>query len=978
MTKRRTMILLACLAILFAIATWQLRNRSTDIVADSQLATVTETGPTKLPRQNRLAVLVGKGSIAGMVKDPTGAAIASANVCLARSSQTLSSDLTRDPMCVAVDARGHYEFRELLSADYEVSAAAVGFSPSAFLPFADNFPRATETWFALSEVEKKTAVDIVLRRGGADVTGLITDINTGAIAHASVSITSNGVRVYTRSDDHGRYRAWASEGYVRVVASADGYARGDAEGHCPGSIDVALVPESTLSGTVIDVSGMPIAGAKVTLQVIEGFSNGKSDRSDSDGNFRIGHLLPGRYKVEAVDDNSFGQAVASTLLGLGQSVGNVVVTMHPARQITGAVVSIVDGKKVACRGAAVNFRDAAHEHWYSSLASEDGTIVARGVLPGTYDAQVSCPRFRSQTFKASVVVAPDDRGQANPLEWTLQAGASIQGFVFRNTGEPVPSADVYAGRNQGSGANSGDFARTNEKGYYEIHGLDAGEFDVRVSSKFGMSLGPTPVALLKENAATNYDVVLDASGSVIVHVVDQRGIAVRGCRVSVKPRMHWTPQDNLTNALGDVTLDGLRPWEYRIVVRNAQGATLRKPGTTDDDQQGELVTIVAGRVANLTLQVEDQRDEINGTVWDGTKVINDAFVVAVRQSDAANATPGLAPQQSGLNTTDAVLTDVEGRFKLPRLAAGSYIVRAFRRGGGEAIARDVAVGSNVRLAILKTATVRGVVLGDDGKPPLQSSVEISGRATDRSETFYNTDGKFEFADMPAGPYTITATIGESVAETDVELKEGEITQGITLRTNSSVTVTGTLIDAVTRQPIAGMTVDVGAARDGLPLDRSHNPRRITDEAGHFSCSKVPVGNVLLWARSIAWNFPYRETSVRRRILADAPATYDIGPIPIVRKKIESDETAGDAGITFVQVDDRNGPNELTIKRIDPLGPAAKTDLKKGDVISSIDGVDVGGYNNYLAIELLKAPVGTAVTFVTKRGSTVSLVLAARR
>jgi S1-C subfamily serine protease len=59
--------------------------------------------------------------------------------------------------------------------------------------------------------------------------------------------------------------------------------------------------------------------------------------------------------------------------------------------------------------------------------------------------------------------------------------------------------------------------------------------------------------------------------------------------------------------------------------------------------------------------------------------------------------------------------------------------------------------------------------------------------------------------------------------------------------------------------------------------------------------------------------------------------------------------------------------------IAPKGPAVNSGIAVGDVIKSIDGIDVTGEE---AWQLLSAPPGTVITFGLARGATVKITLAA--
>jgi C-terminal processing protease CtpA/Prc len=84
------------------------------------------------------------------------------------------------------------------------------------------------------------------------------------------------------------------------------------------------------------------------------------------------------------------------------------------------------------------------------------------------------------------------------------------------------------------------------------------------------------------------------------------------------------------------------------------------------------------------------------------------------------------------------------------------------------------------------------------------------------------------------------------------------------------------------------------------------------------------------------------------------------------------------GIHFTQLPPGTPPEDMkfTVSYIDPAGPAAKTDLKVGDVIISIDGTDITGTHAGDAYNLMQAPPGTAMKLGLARGTTVAIVLAA--
>jgi C-terminal processing protease CtpA/Prc len=68
---------------------------------------------------------------------------------------------------------------------------------------------------------------------------------------------------------------------------------------------------------------------------------------------------------------------------------------------------------------------------------------------------------------------------------------------------------------------------------------------------------------------------------------------------------------------------------------------------------------------------------------------------------------------------------------------------------------------------------------------------------------------------------------------------------------------------------------------------------------------------------------------------------------------------------------------LRVDEIDPTGPAAKSALVVGDVVTSIDGLPVGGLEIQTARSLLRVPGGTSIQLGLARGVSVTIVTAPR-
>jgi 5-hydroxyisourate hydrolase-like protein (transthyretin family) len=109
-----------------------------------------------------------------------------------------------------------------------------------------------------------------------------------------------------------------------------------------GGVDLTLVQAKThnVSGTVIDGrTGRPASSATVTLVRRGGGVSGLTDRTESDGRFQVGKVLPGSYVVGAVMRTESGFLTAARFsLHVGDAdIENVAVVLSPETDIPGEI-----------------------------------------------------------------------------------------------------------------------------------------------------------------------------------------------------------------------------------------------------------------------------------------------------------------------------------------------------------------------------------------------------------------------------------------------------------------------------------------------------------------------------------------------------------------------------------------------------------------------------------------------------------------
>ena len=979
---KRVAIVVGLGLVVLAIVLWRMRGDASSSPERTGSRPTTTAKPVRAtqPQARPDPTKLARASIAGTVTDDKQVPIANARVCASGKSNDLDPELLRDLACVSADSSGHYKLASLLPATYLVSAAAKPFRPDVHHPQGD--PKKTNVRLAAGQ--HLTGVDIALRPGGVELTGVVSDLTGGPIEKARVTArgnrwTASSASVTTETAADGTFSLWVAPGNAGVLASAEGYTDDWEWTYAPGKLELQLTPESSLTGTVVDAaSGEPVGGARVSVDSSEWSEAGTF--TDANGVFRVARLTPGRYVAVARTDRGYGRSEGSTLVGLGQSVDGVVVKLHPAARIEGTVV--ISTTKQPCEAPEVSLADGPKRRWTSVRSDPDGRVWAEGVLPGKYTVDVECDGYRAKDKYDAIVVADKD---VTGLVWEVDPGAKVTGRVLAKAGTPVEGAFVSARTVGGEARKKGGWGndRSLPDGTYSLDGLPPGAYKLEVSSDKAVAPKDGFKVEVVAGATVQQDLVLEETGAIKGLVVDSEGKPVPGIRANARAlsgSRRWGDGEGRTDETGAFTVDGLRPGDYRVVAQRSWSASLRKPGTTDDAEQGERVTVRANQVANVRIVVESQTGVIEGTVTDSTgSPVGDAFISAARESDAAGA------QKTGVNQTrwtwdeKPVVTNTDGTFTLSKLSPGTYTVRAYRKGGGEAVAEHVAIGGTATLQIKPTGAIAGTVRTASG-PPEEMSITLRDLVTGftRRESFFRTDGRFSLSDLPKGKFQLTAAAEAGQAQLDIALGEGEHQSNVAVELVSLVSITGRIVEHGTTKPVATIRMMAQPAMGGGGFSFSMSDERefITDERGRFTIKNVPRGKLMLRGMPRDWNdSDYTPLLLVREVRGDG--TIDLGDLPIYRKRVKANDPVGKLGIRFAESPPDQPPDQrvLAVSWIDPAGPAAKTELKVGDVVTSVDGVDMTGAGSLSFGALTRAAPGTKLALGLQRGTTITVVLA---
>lgn len=578
------------------------------------------------------------------------------------------------------------------------------------------------------------------------VLGTVSDSTTTlAISGATVSI-NNGT---TTTDANGAYNlANLTEGSYSLTISASGYfTQTQSVTVQPGSAtrrDVALVPlTGTIGGIVADsVTGLPVAGARLS-------TGSSSAVSDTTGSYLIADLPPGPYLLTTSATGYTTQSQTVNVSSGARTSVNLSLAPLPGT-ITGIVRDATTSATLA--GATVAYSGG------STITDSTGRYSLTGVIEGSYSLSASLANYQPAT--SQVTVGP---GATTAQDAALApVPGTITGVVTgADTAKPI-GASVTAGSVTAS---------TDASGSYSVTGLPEGAVTLSASAP-GYATQTMSIAV-GPGAVVHQDLVLLAlPGNLTGTVTDGlTGQAVTGATVATGSN------SSLTGTTGGYALTNLTAGSYQVSV-TAGGF----------QPQQQTIVISRGATTGANFALTPLPGSISGTVSD---------------SVTSQALSGAAVSAAGLSTT----TDISGSYSLGGVAEGSYSLAislpnytsqtlTVTVGPGASVSRNVAL-------IPMPGTVAGTVTDSvTGQPLTTVAVAVAGRQLNTDAT-----GAFSFGGLQEGSYSVSFTKSGYSSQT---LNTSVAPNGNTILNSSLVplpaTLTGTVTDSVTNQPVSGAAI----------------------------------------------------------------------------------------------------------------------------------------------------------------------------
>ncbi|GLY25843.1 carboxypeptidase regulatory-like domain-containing protein [Micromonospora sp. NBRC 101691] len=487
----------------------------------------------------------------------------------------------------STDANGNWSVTDLAPGSY-----AVGFHPS---DAPEQYYRQKSTpWDAdrvtVTAGDTTTADDQLFATG--TVSGQIRDAAGAPVSDLLIEAVEvdTYVRSHVRTDPDGRYRMGVLAGTYRIsFQPIEGiwqsqYVPGKLDQEAAGRyavtagaeivVDETVLPTGSLSGTLTDAAGQPVAEAHVSVNTANMY--GAVDaQTDANGAFSVPALLAGAYKIAFYvgDRQQFyrgklthedadvvtvqgGQSttVAESLLGEGS------VEISAVDSVTGAPVANFCARSVCSNGT--------------------GKVTVTGLPEGRHDISLYTADLRYfQRELADVRVVADRTTRLAPK---MRPGAVITTTVVdAQTGTPVPRVCVAAMLPKQAALPEGFGECTDSAGRMRIGPLVTGTYRlfafprntaygrqwVGATGGTGDERQAVTVTATAGTEVAGPQVRLDPAGKITGVVTDATtGTPAGGVDVSVLTGHPWLGTDDATtDQNGRYTLERLGPYAWPVV-----------------------------------------------------------------------------------------------------------------------------------------------------------------------------------------------------------------------------------------------------------------------------------------------------------------------------------------------------------------------------------------------------------------------------
>lgn len=577
----------------------------------------------------------------------------------------------------------------------------------------------------------------------------------------TVTTTTDTAVPSPKGNGEGTQLATATDSGRKTVETATSNASG---GPTP------FIYQNVLTGLVQNVQGQPVAGAKVTMTLVNAgtfnFVNDIQDHSrdqtrttDKDGRYRFTAIEPrDRYTIIVEHEQYARLSQASVAVDMEGTFEEPPITLRQGATLSGNVRDEGGG---VVGGAVLVLEDFAYEgigqdapDRITSTSDKNGFYAFGNVAQGQKNLLVTAKGFGKQTVRGLNFTRED----LVQRDVTLKVAEMICGRVVCETvgvkGAKVTAVGLAAQQS------SRDDVVTDEKGEFCFESLNPGEYNVIVQAKGYRQAGRTTRVQTGTNNVT-MEMFREAllAGTVVDAVTNAPIPSFR-----VRVRYYYGAQaptalqskDEYEGQSGEFSIPGCPQGDY-VVEALAAGYA---PGHSAN------FSVQPGRdVNNLAIKLV-RGGSISGHIVDPEGRPISGARITTHDNDWTDDEFTRILEDFPTNTTSSeARSDAQGNFKLANLTTEVYQINVKAGGFTVFIKKDIRVGDNneTKLGDVKMSrggSLRGTFFDASGAPLVGGTVTLSPTEGDDPRAYpgkSGPDGKFAISNVRPGRYRLSGT-----------------------------------------------------------------------------------------------------------------------------------------------------------------------------------------------------------------------------
>ncbi|MFS0766942.1 carboxypeptidase regulatory-like domain-containing protein [Peribacillus phoenicis] len=635
--------------------------------------------------------------------------------------------------------------------------------PGSYTITAINTEYQQQTVGAAIVSGQTATLNIQLQPNPGSITGIVTSNQTGLpLAGSFVQLfPSQGLQpiASAMTDSLGQYTfIGIKPGIYTVTADLSNFGRSTVGAtvfaNAQATSNLALTPNpATVSGTVTDLNGTPIANATVRLLNGNETVLGTGITSE-DGTYTISGLPPFTLNI-IVTASGFSTFIAAITLSPGEVQTGIDFSLaaNPG-SLTGTVTEVTTGNPLA--GASVVVRNTSGIIVASSYTNTDGSYTIQNLAPGQYSTVFTAEGYGITIIGAQIV--SDTTIQLNAALSPLTG--SISGIVLDEQGQQITGQNILV-KIFNENLVLIEALTAQADGTFLVSGLLPGTYLVNASAPGYGANTVSSIVFAGQETATTVNLASSPatlSGSVVNTVT---GAGIPGAFLTVTRTNGVIIATSFSGEQGAFSFPSLPPGTYTLSAQ-AQGF----------GNEALSVILNAGEVTNTILSLEQITGRVLGQVKN-----------AANEAPIAGAILQVFDENRTLITT--IVTDVQGNFSFPNLAPGQYtaIINA-NNFGSELRGFKINPNADTVLAVdlaPNPGVIQGRVTNPEGSAPIPSASVIiralSPAGPIIATTLTDSNGFYQVTGLAPGSYSVifsgAPSFGSEIATVGLDPGETE-------------------------------------------------------------------------------------------------------------------------------------------------------------------------------------------------------------